>query len=95
MTVQQVIFLRRELGGFEIVRTLQGLAQMTAAAAVAGLLTYGTWWLLDDVLGRSLIAQIVTVGAALVGGFATYLGLTLLARIPEAQSLARRVSRST
>ena len=95
MTVQQVVFLRRELGGFEIVRTLQGLAQMTAAAAVAGALTYGTWWLLDDVLGRSLIAQIVTVGAAIAGGFATYLGLTLLARIPEAQGMARRLSRAT
>jgi putative peptidoglycan lipid II flippase len=95
MTVQQVVFLRRELGGFEIVRTLQGLAQMTAAAAVAGALTYGIWWLLDDIAGRSLAGQILSVGAALTGGFATYLGLTLLARIPEAQGLARRIRRST
>ena len=95
MTAQQIYFLRRELHGFEIARTIRAFATMVGAAAAFGVAAYLGWSLLDDLLGRALIAQIVSVGAALVGGFATYLGLTLLARIPEAQNLARRVSRST
>jgi putative peptidoglycan lipid II flippase len=92
MTLQQVYYLRRELHGFEIVRTLRGLAAMTAAAAVGGALAYGAWWLLDDALGRSLVAQLVSVGGALASAFAAYLGLALLARIPEAQVMARRLT---
>jgi len=92
MTTQQIYYLRRELQGFELVRTLRGLAAMAAAAAIGGALAYGTWWALDEALGRSLLAQLVAVGGALTAGFAAYLGLTLLARIPEAQALARRLT---
>jgi putative peptidoglycan lipid II flippase len=91
MTLQQVYYLRRELRGFEIVRTLRGLAGMTAAAAAAGGLAYGAWWLLDDALGRSLLGQIASVGTGVVAAFALYLGLTLAARIPEARMLTRRL----
>lgn len=92
MTAQQVYYLRRELEGFELVRTLSGLAAMTAAAAVGGALAYGVWRGLDEALGRSLIDQVVSVGGALTVAFATYAGLTLLARIPEAQALVRRLT---
>jgi putative peptidoglycan lipid II flippase len=92
MTLQQVYYLRRETGGFEVVRTLQGLVQMTLAAAASGGVAYGVHWLLDDGLGRSLAAQLVAVGAAVVASLATYAGLTLLARIPEARDLARRLT---
>jgi putative peptidoglycan lipid II flippase len=92
MTLQQVFYLRREVGGFEIVRTLQGLVQMLAAAAAAGGVAYGVHWLLDDGLGGSLAAQLVAVGAAVLASLATYAGLTLIARIPEARDLARRLT---
>ena len=92
MTLQQIFYLRRELHWFEIALTMRGLAAMTAAAGVAGGLAFGAWWLLDDVLGRSLVAQLVTVGAAVACAFATYLGLALMARIPEARMLVRRLT---
>ncbi len=92
MTLQQVVYLRRQLQGFEIVRTLKGLAGMTAAAAVAGVLAYLVHRLLDDAIGEALLAQIVTVGLAIAAGFAAYLGLVLLARVPEATSLMRRLT---
>jgi putative peptidoglycan lipid II flippase len=92
MTLQQVYYLRRQLQGFEIVRTARGLVGMTLAAAVAGGLAYGTHRLLADGLGASLIAQIVAVGTAVVAAFAVYVGLTLLAGVPEAESLRRRLT---
>ncbi len=92
MTLQQVVYLRRELSGFEIVSTLRGLAGMTVAAAVAGGLAYLVHRLLDDAIGEALIAQIVTVGTAIGAGFAVYLGLVLLARVPEALALQRRLT---
>ena len=92
MTLQQIYYLRRELGGFEMVRTLRGLAAMTAASALGGGLAYGIWWFLDEAVGRSLLGQMVSVSSALAGGFALYLGLTLVARIPEARELARRLA---
>jgi putative peptidoglycan lipid II flippase len=93
MTLQQVYYLRRELDGFEIARTIRGLIGMTLAAAVAGGLAFGVHHFLDDVLGQSLIAQIVAVGTAVTAAFAAYIGITLIARLPEAQSLARRLGR--
>ena len=41
---------------------------MLFGAAILAGVTYGVWWALDDLLGRSLIAQIVSVGAALARG---------------------------
>jgi putative peptidoglycan lipid II flippase len=92
MTAQQVYYLRRELRGFELVRTVRGLLGMGLAAAVAGGLAYGTWWFLDEALGRSLVDQILSVGGALASAFAAYFGLTVLGRIPEARELARRLT---
>jgi putative peptidoglycan lipid II flippase len=93
MTLLQAYYLRKELHGFEVVRTIRGLATMVAAAAVFGLVAYGTWWILDDALGRSLLAQVVSVGAALAAGFAVYGGIVLAARVPEAQYLRRLIAR--
>lgn len=92
MTLLLAVYLRRELHGFEVVRTLRGLVGMTAAAAVAGVLAYFTHRLLDEAMGETLIAQILTVGTAITAGFAAYLGLVLLARVPEATSLSRRLT---
>jgi putative peptidoglycan lipid II flippase len=92
MTLQQVFYLRRQLHGFEIGRTLTGLAQMTAAAAVSGGVAYGVHRLLDEGLGEAFAAQVVAVGAAVVASGVTYAGITLLARIPEARDLARRLA---
>jgi putative peptidoglycan lipid II flippase len=93
MTVAQAYYLRRELRGFEVARTLNALARMLAAAAALGGSAYGVWWMLDEGLGRSLIAQIVSVGGGLGAGFLVYAGLLLLLRVPEAEQLARLAGR--
>ena len=87
MTGAQAFFLRRELEGFEVRETLAAMARMTLAAAGLAGAAYGLWFMLDDLLGRSLPAQVVAVGGALATGTALYAGLVLLMRIPEAQQI--------
>jgi putative peptidoglycan lipid II flippase len=59
-----------------------------ASAALAGG-AYGTWWLLDALLGTELSAQIVAVGAALAVGAGVYVGACRILRVRELDALLR------
>jgi len=88
MTLGQTWRLRDLLhGSLEGRRTLTAVLQMCAASALLGLVSYGVWRGLDEALGRSLLAQIVSVGAALAAGVAVYVGAVLAFRIPEAHQI--------
>jgi putative peptidoglycan lipid II flippase len=87
LVLAEAVLLRRALGGFQTMRTLRALAQMAAAAAVLAAVAYGVWWGLDEALGRSLPAQIVSVGLGLAAGAAAYAGVVLALRIPEAHQI--------
>jgi putative peptidoglycan lipid II flippase len=88
MTVAQMYFLRRELHGrLDGRRTLIVAIQVTVAAALLAGAAYGTWHLLDQALGVGLLAQLVTVGAALAVGLAVYTVIVLLLGIPEARQI--------
>ncbi|HET6448440.1 MAG TPA: murein biosynthesis integral membrane protein MurJ [Conexibacter sp.] len=93
MTLGQTWRLRDLLeGSLEGRRTLTAVVQMCAASALLGLVSYGLWWLLDDLLGRSLLAQIVSVGVALAGGVAVYVGTVLAMGIDEARQIRALVA---
>jgi putative peptidoglycan lipid II flippase len=66
--------------------------QMVAAAAALGGVGYGCWWGLDQVLGRSLPAQLVSVGTGILAGSLIYIGAVLMLRIPEAHQIQRLVA---
>jgi putative peptidoglycan lipid II flippase len=88
MTLGQTWRLRDLLeGSLEGRRTLLAVAQMCAAAALLGLIAFGVWWGLDDLLGRSLAAQIVSVGTALAAGVGAYIAAVLAMGIPEARQI--------
>ena len=87
LTVAQAFFLRRELHGFEIGRTLRAVAGMLVAGAALGLVAYEVWDVLDGALGRSLPAQLASVGVALALGSAVYGAVVLALRIPEARQI--------
>jgi putative peptidoglycan lipid II flippase len=87
MTVAQAFFLRRQLHGFEIGRTLRGVAGMLVAAGLLGLASYGCWSVLDHALGRSLPGQLASVTAAMVAGTVVYAAAVLALRIHEAQQI--------
>ena len=80
--------LRRELGGMEVARTLRAMTIMTGAAVLLAAVAYGSWHELDALLGRSLPAQLVSVGAALALGALVYAGAVLALRLPEARQIA-------
>ena len=90
--------LRQEIGGIELARTLRSCVVIVGASVLLGLIAYGVWYGLDDLLGRSLIAQLISVGAALTAGGLAYLAVLLRSGQPEARQLvglfARRFGRT-
>jgi putative peptidoglycan lipid II flippase len=93
MTLGQAYFLRRELAGrLEGRETLVALAGMLVAAAALAGVAYGVWSGFDELLGRGLAAQVVSVCGGLAAGGAAYVGLVLAMRIPEAHQILRLVA---
>jgi hypothetical protein len=60
---------------------------MSAAAALLGAASYGVWWLADDLLGRALWAQVVSVGAGVLAGVAAYGAAVWALGVPEAKQI--------
>jgi putative peptidoglycan lipid II flippase len=91
--VAQAVILRGQLGGIELGRFLGNAVRVTIAAAALAGVSYLVWYGLDQALGRNLIAQIVSLGVALLAGFATYFAAVLALRVPEANQILRLLRR--
>jgi putative peptidoglycan lipid II flippase len=89
----QASILRRQLGGIELTRLVDGAIRVTAAAALLAAVSYIAWSGLDDALGRSTAAQIASLGTALIAGASAYFGAVLALRVPEAEQILRLVRR--
>jgi putative peptidoglycan lipid II flippase len=93
--VMTALQLRRLRTGFNGRLEARQTTMITARIAVASAILAGTswlvWYLLDQALGRSLGAQIVSVGAAATVGGIVYMRVVLLMRIPEARQVRRLV----
>jgi len=87
MCVAQGWLLRGELNGVEGARTLGGAALMLAACIPLAGLAYLGWYGLGEALGRSLPAQIASVGVGIGAGLAAYAAAVWALRIPEARQL--------
>ena len=86
-TALLLVLLRRRLERVDFARTLDATVRIVAAAAVLAAVSYGVWRGLDAALGRSLWAQIASVGAALVTGTAAYLVSCRLLGVRELNAL--------
>jgi putative peptidoglycan lipid II flippase len=64
---------------------------LLASALLAGV-SWVVWRLLDDLLGTSLIAQIVSVGGAGAAGLLVYVRAVLAMRVPEARQVHRLIA---
>jgi len=94
MTIGQAFLLRRHLHGrLDGRRTLIALAKMSIAAAALAGVTYGVWHGLDAVLGRRIIAQVISVCGGLAAGTVVYAALVHLMGIPEARQVEQLVVR--
>jgi putative peptidoglycan lipid II flippase len=92
MTLLQGAVLRRELGGLEVARTLRAAAVMVVAAALLAVVARLVWLGLDELLGRSLPAQLVSVGLGLAVGGAGYALVMLRSGVPEAAQIRALVA---
>ncbi|MBA2428367.1 MAG: murein biosynthesis integral membrane protein MurJ [Thermoleophilaceae bacterium] len=87
MTIAQGWLLRGRLGGIEGIEMLRSGLWMLAASGLLAAVSYGAWYLLDDLLGTSLPAQVVAVSVAIVAGVGVYAGAVWALRIPEARQI--------
>jgi len=86
--------LRRRVGGLRGHAVAAETARVAAAAVLAAALSYAVWWGVDDLAGRSFLAQVLSVGAGITAGLAVYLAVTSAMRLPDVavlRSLLRRV----
>jgi putative peptidoglycan lipid II flippase len=93
MTIAQAVHLRRLLdGNLEGAAMLHALIRIVIGSGLLAALSYGTWWLADDALGRSTAAQVLAVGGAALTGFVAYAAAMLLLEVPEAGQIRRAVA---
>lgn len=88
MTALQLQRLRQGFNGrLEGTQTLMITARIALAAALLAGCSWAVWWALDSLLGRSLPAQVASVGAAALVGAWVYARAVLAMRIPEAHQV--------
>ena len=82
-----LVMMRRRIGLEHVGRTLAVVVRVAAAGAVAAGLAFATWYGLDEVLGRGLLAQLVSLGAAFAVGGLVYVGLARALGLRELEAL--------
>jgi len=79
-------------GSLEGAATAAAALRMLLASAVLAGVAWFVWWGLDGALGRSLPAQVATVGLGIATGAMFYVALVLHWRLPEAEQIYRLVA---
>jgi putative peptidoglycan lipid II flippase len=89
MTALQVRRLKAGLNGrLEGAQTTMITARVLVASALLGVASWVVWYLLDRLLGRSLPAQIVSMGGAAGAGLLVYVRAVLVMGVPEAHEVS-------
>jgi putative peptidoglycan lipid II flippase len=78
-------------GRLEGAQTTMITARILLASALLAGVSWVVWRVLDDLLGTSLLAQIVGVGAAGLAGLLVYMRAVLVMRVPEAHQVSRLI----
>jgi len=84
-----LVLFRRRMGGFELGETARSFVLVAVASAVLAAVAWWSWHLLDSGLGRSLTAQIVSLGLGLVLGYAAFFGACRLLGVRELETMWR------
>ncbi|HET7295899.1 MAG TPA: murein biosynthesis integral membrane protein MurJ [Gemmatimonadales bacterium] len=92
MTGLQLHRLRRGLNGrLDLAQTVMITVRILVAAGLLAGVSWGVWKLLESLLGTSLAAQIVSVGAAGAAGVFVYVRAVLAMHVPEAHQVRRLI----
>ena len=86
-TAALVYLLRQRLHRLELTTTLEAYVLIAISSAVAAGAGFGVWWALDHELGRSLVAQLFSLGLGLAAAVDAYLICAILLRIRELGAL--------
>jgi putative peptidoglycan lipid II flippase len=86
-TVALLIFLRKRLGRLDLGRTADAVVRISVASLVVAGVAYGIWWPLDHELGHRFVAQVVSLGAALLAAGIAYLLACRLLGVRELDTL--------
>ncbi|HEY6960435.1 MAG TPA: murein biosynthesis integral membrane protein MurJ [Gaiellaceae bacterium] len=88
-----LVLLRRQVGRMDGKEITSSTLRIVAASAAVAVVAYVVWRPLDDALGRSFPAQVVSVGAALAASVVVYFGACRALRVREMQALLSLRSR--
>jgi putative peptidoglycan lipid II flippase len=92
MALAQGYQLSKLLHGIEGRASLMAMLKMVGAAAVLAGVSYLVWYGLDQALGRSFVAQAVSLGIGISAGIAVYIAGVVALHIDEAQQIRRLVA---
>jgi putative peptidoglycan lipid II flippase len=91
--VAQAVILRREFDGLELRRLFSTATKITIAAAALAGVGWVVWDVLDEILGRGLVGQIVSLGTGLAAGGLVYVAVAKLLRVAELEQMSRLLLR--
>jgi putative peptidoglycan lipid II flippase len=86
-TAALIFLLRHRLGRIDLRETGRATGSIVLAGCLLAAVAFPSWYGLDAALGRSTIAQIVSVGVALAAGGAAYLLACRALGVAELQAL--------
>jgi putative peptidoglycan lipid II flippase len=92
-TAALLVLLRKRLGLIDFARTVDVVARVTLAGVLVAGISYACWFGLDEGLGRSFWAQLVSVGTALVVAGVVYVGACRALGVREIDTLLALRSR--
>ncbi|HXG75776.1 MAG TPA: murein biosynthesis integral membrane protein MurJ, partial [Gaiellaceae bacterium] len=82
-----LVLMRRRIGLEHVGRTLVVAARIVLAAGAAAAAAYALWWGLDEALGRSLGAQVLSLAGAFALGATAYAAGARALRVRELEAL--------
>ncbi len=95
-TAALLVLMRRRVGLAHLGSTVAAVLRVVAAGALAAALGFAVWFGLDQLLGRGLAAQIVSLAAGLGVAALVYVGAARVLRVRELEALLLlRAPRST
>jgi putative peptidoglycan lipid II flippase len=89
----QAYVLRREFGGLELGRLLSTVIRISIASLVLAAVSWLVWDVLDSALGRSTVAQIISLGTGMILGGLAYAAAAWMLRIAELEQILRLLRR--
>jgi len=86
-------YLRRRVGDTHLRRVSEAVGRILAASIALGVVAFAVWYALDRALGRSVTAQVVSLGVSLAVGAVAYFGACRALGVRELDVLRQTISR--